>query len=103
MEKNKAFYERLVAIGAKKNATPGQLALAWVHAQGKDVAPIPGTTKKKNLEENIGALAIHLTPEELKEVEEAVPHEEVAGDRYGNMKSTWRFAQTPNLAAWGEK
>ncbi|CAM6090516.1 unnamed protein product [Calypogeia fissa] len=103
MEKNKAFYERLVAVGAKKKATPGQLALAWVHAQGKDVAPIPGTTKRKNLEENIGALAVHLTPEELKEIEEAVPHEEVAGDRYGEMKATWRFAQSPPLATWGEK
>jgi aryl-alcohol dehydrogenase-like predicted oxidoreductase len=103
MEKNKAFYDRLVAIGAKKNVTPGQLALAWVHHQGKGVVPIPGTTEKKNLEENIGALAVHLSKQELKEIEEAVPHLKVAGNRYTDMRATWRFAQTPSLANWGQK
>lgn len=103
VEKNKAFFDRLVAIGAKKNATPGQIALAWVHHQGKSFVPIPGTTKRKNLEENIAALAINLTPEELKDIEEAVPHEEIAGARYADMNATWRFAQTPPLATWGHK
>lgn len=67
------------------------------------MVPIPGTTKKKNLEENIGALKVKLAPEELKEIEEAVPHEEIVGDRYKDMKSTWRFSTTPPLATWGEK
>lgn len=102
-EKNKAFFDRLVALGKKKNATPGQLALAWVIQSGHSVAPIPGTTKKKNLEENIGALAVRLTPAEVKEIEEAVPHEEIAGDRYLDMKSTWRFASSAPLSSWGEK
>ncbi|CAM6093052.1 unnamed protein product [Calypogeia fissa] len=102
LEKNQAFYERLVAIGNKKNATAGQIALAWVQHQGKDVVPIPGTTKVKNLEENIGALAVQLSKEELKEIEDAVPQEDVAGSRYPeeSMKTTWRFNNSPPISDW---
>jgi aryl-alcohol dehydrogenase-like predicted oxidoreductase len=102
LKKNEVFYNRLVAIGAKKNATPGQIALAWVQHQGPDVVPIPGTTKVKNLEENIGALSVTLSKEELKEIEDAVPHEEVAGGRYpeGSLTLTWRFNSSPPLSEW---
>ncbi|KAJ7549477.1 hypothetical protein O6H91_07G054900 [Diphasiastrum complanatum] len=100
LERNKVFYEQLCALGEKKKATPGQLALAWVHHQGLDVAPIPGTTKIKNLEENIGAVGIKLSKEEVKEVEDAVPIDKVAGDRYGDMSNTWRYASTPPLSSW---
>ncbi|KAJ7540886.1 hypothetical protein O6H91_10G035100 [Diphasiastrum complanatum] len=100
LEKNKALYERLNAIAAKKNATSGQLALAWVQHQGQDVAPIPGTTKLKNLEENICALRVSLSSEELKELEGAVPHDAVVGDRYEDMARTWRFSTTPPLSSW---
>jgi diketogulonate reductase-like aldo/keto reductase len=65
--------------------------------------PIPGTTKRKNLEENIGALAVQLSKEDMKEIEDAVPHLEVAGDRYGDMKSTWRFTSSPPLGDYGNK
>ncbi|KAL7613574.1 hypothetical protein Lser_V15G05436 [Lactuca serriola] len=56
LENNKMLYERVSAIAVKKGCTPSQLALAWVHHQGKDVVPIPGTTKIENLQQNIGAL-----------------------------------------------
>ncbi|CAM6104020.1 unnamed protein product [Calypogeia fissa] len=102
MVRNRTFYDRLVAIGATKNATPGQLALAWLQHQGKDVVPIPGTTKWKNLEENIGALAMKLTEEELKEIQDAVPQNEVSGDRYMKelMVNTWMHTSSPPLSTW---
>ncbi|KAL3691723.1 hypothetical protein R1sor_005374 [Riccia sorocarpa] len=97
-QQNKRFYEKLVKLGQEKNCTPGQLALAWV--QHKGAVPIPGTTKLKNLEENIGALKIKLTPEEIKAVEDAVPVEEVKGDRYADMSKTWKFNSSPPLDTW---
>ncbi|CAM6104021.1 unnamed protein product [Calypogeia fissa] len=102
MVRNRAFYDRLVAIGATKNATPGQLALAWLQHQGKDVVPIPGTTKWKNLEENIGALAVKLTEEDVKEIQDAVPQNEVSGDRYMKeyMVHTWMNTSSPPLSTW---
>ncbi|KAL3700502.1 hypothetical protein R1sor_018524 [Riccia sorocarpa] len=95
---NQKFYKKLVKLGQEKNCTPGQLALAWV--QHKGAVPIPGTTKLKNLEENIGSLKIKLTPEEIKALEDAVPVEEVKGDRYAGMSKTWRFNSSPPLDTW---
>ncbi|CAI9278039.1 unnamed protein product [Lactuca saligna] len=63
------LYERVSAIAVKKGCTPSQLALAWVHHQGKDVVPIPGTTKIENLQQNIGALSVKLTPQDMAELE----------------------------------
>lgn len=102
LARNKAFYDRLLVIGAKKKATPGQLALAWLQHQGQDVAPIPGTTKPKNLEENIGALAVKLTDAEVKEIADAVPHNEIVGERYPEMfmQSTWLHTNSPPLSSW---
>ncbi|KAJ7300216.1 hypothetical protein O6H91_07G049800 [Diphasiastrum complanatum] len=102
LECNKVFYDQLCALGETKKATPGQLALAWVHHQGQDVSPIPGTTKIKNLEENIGAIGIKLSQEELKELEDAVPIDAIAGDRHVNMPITWRHMSTPPLSSWKE-
>ena len=65
-----------------KGCTPAQLALAWVLAQGEDIVPIPGTKRRLYLEENLGALAVHLTPGNLKSLNEAARPGEVAGDRY---------------------
>ena len=59
-----------------------QLALAWVHAQGRDLAPIPGTKRRKYLEENAHAVDLRLTPDEVAELEAAVPADEIAGERY---------------------
>ncbi|KAJ0467861.1 putative perakine reductase [Helianthus annuus] len=69
LEHNKIVYERVNEIASKKGCTPSQLSLAWVHHQGNDVVPIPGTTKIQNLEQNIGALSVKLTPEEMTELE----------------------------------
>jgi aryl-alcohol dehydrogenase-like predicted oxidoreductase len=78
---------RVREIAAKKGATPGQLALAWVLAQGDDVVPIPGTKRVRYLEENVGAADVVLTPEEVAELTTAVPRDAVAGERYGDMSS----------------
>ncbi|MDD5304757.1 MAG: aldo/keto reductase, partial [Elusimicrobia bacterium] len=66
-----------------------QLALAWVLAKGEDLAPIPGTKRRKYLEENAAAAEIRLNPDEVAELERAVPRDEIAGDRYAaaNMKA----------------
>ncbi|KAJ4957198.1 hypothetical protein NE237_013981 [Protea cynaroides] len=69
VEQNKLIFERINEIATSKGCTPGQLALAWVHHQGCDVCPIPGTTKTENLNQNIGALAVKITPEEMAELE----------------------------------
>ncbi|KAL7617976.1 hypothetical protein Lser_V15G01924 [Lactuca serriola] len=72
LENNKMLYERVSAIAVKKGYTPSQLALAWVHHQGKDVVPIPGTTKIENLQQNIGALSVKLTPQDMAELESSL-------------------------------
>lgn len=102
VEKNKVLYERVAALAKKHKCTPGQLALAWVLHQGEDVVPIPGTTKIPNLNENIGAISVELTPEELKEVAAAVPEHEIAGDRYNEAlaKQTWKSVTTPPLSSY---
>ncbi|XGV99063.1 MAG: aldo/keto reductase [Leptolyngbya sp. BL-A-14] len=80
--KNLQVVDRVKAIAAEKGATPGQLALAWLLAQGDDVVPIPGTKRRKYLEENVGATAIHLTPEDLQRIEDVAPKGFVSGNRY---------------------
>ena len=74
-------------IADTKACTPGQLALAWVLAQGDDVAPIPGTKRVRYLEENVAAADVALTDDDLKALEDAVPRGAVVGDRYGDMSS----------------
>lgn len=81
-DKNMQLVDRVRAIAARKGATPGQLALAWVLAKGHDMVPIPGTKRRTYLEENAAAADIHLTANEVAELEAAVPQHEVAGDRY---------------------
>ncbi len=79
---NQALVELLRAIGEKKNATPAQIALAWLLAQKPWIVPIPGTTKLSRLEENIGAAAVELTPDDLREIETAASEITVQGARY---------------------
>jgi aryl-alcohol dehydrogenase-like predicted oxidoreductase len=81
-DKNQLLVERVRMIAKRKGATPGQLALAWVLAKGRDLVPIPGTKRRKYLEENIAAAEIRLSPSEIAELEAAVPVEEIVGDRY---------------------
>jgi aryl-alcohol dehydrogenase-like predicted oxidoreductase len=79
---NQALVDLLAEIAAAKQATPAQLALAWLLAQKPWIVPIPGTTKRDRLEENIGAVAIELTPADLREIDAAASKVEVQGDRY---------------------
>jgi aryl-alcohol dehydrogenase-like predicted oxidoreductase len=80
--RNMELVERIRALAAKKGSTPAQLALAWVLAQGEDIVPIPGTKRRRYLEENIGALDVHLAPEELAEIDTILPAGAAAGSRY---------------------
>jgi aryl-alcohol dehydrogenase-like predicted oxidoreductase len=84
---NLALVDKVREVAAAKGCTPGQLALAWVVAQGDDVAPIPGTKRVRYLEENVGSLDVKLTDEDLQALERAVPRDAVAGDRYADMGS----------------
>jgi aryl-alcohol dehydrogenase-like predicted oxidoreductase len=79
---NLELAERVREIAAEKDATPGQLALAWLLAQGDDIVPIPGTKRRKYLEENAGAADVELTDEDLGRIEEAIPRGSAAGERY---------------------
>jgi aryl-alcohol dehydrogenase-like predicted oxidoreductase len=81
-DQNMELVGRIRAIAAEKGATPGQLALAWVLAKGEDLVPIPGTKRRKYLEENAAAVDIRLTAEEVTELEAVVPVGAIAGDRY---------------------
>jgi aryl-alcohol dehydrogenase-like predicted oxidoreductase len=72
----------LDSIAGKKNATPAQIALAWLLAQKSWIVPIPGTTKLHRLDENIGAVAVELTIEDLREIESAASKIKIHGDRY---------------------
>ncbi|XP_050277223.1 probable aldo-keto reductase 2 [Quercus robur] len=100
LEHNKTIFERVNEMAAKKGCTPSQLALAWVHHQGKDVCPIPGTTKIENFNQNIGALSVKLTPEEMVELESFVAEDVVKGDRYTKDVATWKDSETPPLSSW---
>jgi aryl-alcohol dehydrogenase-like predicted oxidoreductase len=79
---NQALVDLLGEIAKRKNATPAQIALAWLLAQKPWIVPIPGTTKLRRLEENIGAAAIELTRDDLSDIENAASKIEVQGDRY---------------------
>jgi aryl-alcohol dehydrogenase-like predicted oxidoreductase len=79
---NQALVDLLGQIAKRKKATPAQIALAWLLAQKPWIVPIPGTTKLHRLEENLGALAVELTPDDLREIESAASKITVQGARY---------------------
>jgi aryl-alcohol dehydrogenase-like predicted oxidoreductase len=81
-EKNLLLIERIKKIAAEKNCTPPQLALAWLLAQGEDIVPIPGTKRCARLEENLEALEINLSDDDLKTINEIAPIGAAAGTRY---------------------
>ena len=80
-KRNLAFVELLRSVAARKNATPAQIALAWLLAQKPWIVPIPGTTKLHRIEENIGAASIELTAEDLREINTAASQLSVTGER----------------------
>jgi aryl-alcohol dehydrogenase-like predicted oxidoreductase len=88
--RNLLLVDRVRQIAAEKGVTPGQLALAWVLAQGDDVAPIPGTKHVPYLEENAAADEVRLTPDDLARLDEVFPPGATAGDRYGDMSPVHR-------------
>lgn len=87
-------------MASRKGCTSTQLALAWVLHQGDDVAPIPGTTKIENFNQNIQALTVKLTPEEMSELESYASADVVKGERHAFMSNTWTNSETPPLSSW---
>ncbi len=90
LTRNLSLVDRVKAMADEKGCTPAQLALAWLLAQGDDVAPIPGTKRRSRLEENLGALEVDLTADDLARLDELAPVGVAAGDRYPDMSSIGR-------------
>jgi aryl-alcohol dehydrogenase-like predicted oxidoreductase len=82
LKANQALINLLASLGERKKATPAQIALAWLLAQKPWIVPIPGTTKLERLDENIGAVAVELTPADLSEIDTAAAKITVQGNRY---------------------
>ena len=100
LDKNEKLFLALHAIALRKGCTTGQLALAWVQHQGDDVVAIPGTTKLKNFDENVGSLQVELSNEDIIEIESLFDVNAIAGDRHGNMSFTFLNSDTPPLSSW---
>jgi aryl-alcohol dehydrogenase-like predicted oxidoreductase len=85
-KRNLELADRVREVADGKSITPGQLALAWLLAQGDDIVPIPGTKRRKYLEDNAGAAGVRLTADDLARIEEAMPRGSAAGDRYAEAQ-----------------
>jgi len=96
-DRNAEVVERVRTIADEKGVTPGQLALAWVEAQGDDVVPIPGTKRRTYLEENVGAVDVELTADDIAELEAVASTDAVSGERYADM--AWVSGNTPQRAS----
>jgi aryl-alcohol dehydrogenase-like predicted oxidoreductase len=86
-QRNLDLVQRVKDIAATKGCTPGQLAIAWLLAQGDDIVPIPGTKRLRYLEENLGGVDVTLSDADVRAIDEAAPKGETAGDRYASMSS----------------
>jgi len=95
--KNLKLVDRISEIAKAKGVTPGQLTLAWLLAQGEDIFPIPGTTRKERLEENVGSLKVSLTRDEEAEIRKACEEAEVSGTRYPEAYMKHCYSDTPAL------
>lgn len=102
IEPNGKVFDAIEAMAKKKGCTASQLSLAWVHHKGDDVVPIPGTTKVDHLKDNIAALSIKLTPEEIKELDSISSEENITGGRFEGMIS-WKDSYTAPLHSWKAK
>ena len=94
---NLRLVEAVRALAAEKGATPGQLALAWVLAQGPDVVPIPGTKRRSYLEENVGGLAVGLTAADLARLADIAPPGAAVGTRYAD--AAYAYGDSPERGA----
>jgi aryl-alcohol dehydrogenase-like predicted oxidoreductase len=88
--RNLRLVDRIKEIATEQNCTPGQLALAWVLSQGDDIVPIPGTKRRRYLEENVEATELTLSQEDLARIDEVAPVGAAAGDRYADMSPIGR-------------
>ena len=95
-DRNLEVVERVRTIAAEKGVTPGQLALAWVQSRGDDVVPIPGTKRRTYLEENVAALDVQLTADDISELEAVASTGAVSGARAADM--AWVAGRTPEKA-----
>ncbi|GMP55331.1 hypothetical protein CsSME_00020179 [Camellia sinensis var. sinensis] len=102
LKHNKNIFEQVNKMAERKGCTPSQLALAWVHHQGNDVCPIPGTTKIENFNNNIGALSVKLSVEDIAQLESIASANVVKGDRYMSASTNfaWNYTDTPPLSSW---
>ncbi|XP_077242153.1 putative aldo-keto reductase 2 isoform X2 [Tasmannia lanceolata] len=100
LEHNARVLERITEKATRKGCTPSQLALAWVHHQGSDVCPIPGTTKIEYFNQNIAALSVKLTPEDMAELESLAAAGAFKGERYPETYVTYKDSETPPLNSW---
>ena len=82
LDRNLALVGRVEALARDKGCTPGQLALAWLLARGQDIVPIPGTKRPERLDENLGALNVQLTADDVRRISDAIPIGAAAGERY---------------------
>jgi aryl-alcohol dehydrogenase-like predicted oxidoreductase len=89
LEKNQALVDLLKRIAGEKKATPAQIALAWLLHKGDDIVPIPGTKRRKYLEENVAAASITLSADEMKRLDEALRPEAISGPRYNERAMGW--------------
>ncbi|RYR02405.1 hypothetical protein Ahy_B06g081201 isoform B [Arachis hypogaea] len=95
-DKNKMVYSKIENLAEKHGCKSSQLALAWINHQGDDVVPIPGTTKTKNLDINLGSLEVKLSRDDLNKIGELIS--EVTGERTTDafVRCSWKFADTPS-------
>jgi aryl-alcohol dehydrogenase-like predicted oxidoreductase len=94
-ERNQILVEALEKLAAEKGVTPTQLAIAWVLAKDRSIVPVIGARTRAQLTESLGALAVHLSPEDLARIETAVPASEVAGSRYGEPQMRMLDSEAP--------
>jgi aryl-alcohol dehydrogenase-like predicted oxidoreductase len=88
-EKNQRLFTTLREIAAGKNATPAQIAIAWVLSRGNDIVPLVGARRRSQLEDAIGALELKLVPQDFAELEKAIPADAIAGTRYDESQMRW--------------
>lgn len=100
--KNMELVRAIGEVASKKNATVGQVALAWLLAQGDDIFPIPGTINAKYIAENFAACDVQLTKEEVQHIRDLVDKASVHGDRWPPEHALGLFADTPDLEGWKE-
>jgi aryl-alcohol dehydrogenase-like predicted oxidoreductase len=97
-QQNLLLVDRVKKIAAEKNVTPGQLALAWLFSRGDDVVPIPGTKRRRYLEENVAAEQVTLTADDLARIETAAPKGAAVGNRYADMSAIGRDSALPTAS-----